>query len=206
MKLETTIYTVGHSNHSIERFLDILQTAGVTAIADVRSQPFSRYNPQFNSGSLMDALRARGIAYVFVGKELGARSDDPTCYERGQVQYGRLAKTRLFKAGLDRVIAGAHKYRIALMCAEMEPLDCHRTFLVGKALKDRGVNVAHILANADIEPYDEAMVRLLDITRVPREDLFRTADELLKEAMARQEQRVAYIDEKQAEDAIGGVK
>ncbi len=92
------------------------------------------------------------------------------------------------------------------MCAEKEPQNCHRTFLVGKALKDRGVNVAHILANGDIELYDEAMARLLDITRVPREDLFRTADELLKEAMARREQPVAYIDEKLAEDTIGDVE
>ena len=206
MRLETTIYTVGHSNHSIERFLDILQAADVTAIADVRSQPFSRYNPQFNRGSLKEALRARGIAYVFVGKELGARSEDQSCYERGQVQYGRLAKTALFKAGLDRLIARAHKYRIALMCAEKEPLDCHRTFLVGKALKDCGVNVAHILANGDIELYDEAMTRLLATSRLPREDLFRTADELLKEAIASQEQRVAYSDERQAEDAIGDVE
>ncbi len=206
MRLETTVYTVGHSNHSIERFLEILQAVDVTAIADVRSQPFSRYNPQFNRGSLKESLRVRGIAYVFVGKELGARSDEPSCYERGQVQYGRLAKTALFKAGLDRVMAGAHKYRIALMCAEKEPLDCHRTLLVGKALKDRGVNVAHILANGDIELYDEAMTRLLAMTRVPREDLFRTADELLKEALARQERRVAYSVEKQAEDVIGDVE
>ena len=206
MGLETTIYTVGHSTHSIERFLDILQAADVTAIADVRSHPFSRYNPQFNREALTEALRARGIAYVFVGKELGARSDDPTCYEHGQVQYGRLAKTPLFKAGLDRVIAGASKYRVALMCAEKEPLECHRTLLVGKALHDQGVNVANILADGDIEPYDQAMIRLLDITGVPREDLFRSTDELLKEAMARQEQRVAYIDEKQAEDAIGDLK
>ena len=206
MSVETTIYTVGHSNHSIERFLSILQAAEVTAIADVRSQPFSRYNPQFNRGALREVLRAHGIAYAFVGKELGARPGDPSCYERGQVQYGRLAATVLFKAGLDRVMAASHKYRIALMCAEKEPLVCHRTLLVGQALKGRGVNLVHILANGDIEPDDDAMRRLLDMTGVPSLDLFRTPDELLQEAMARQVQGLTYSDDKQIGDINGDVE
>ena len=205
MNKETTIYTVGHSTHPIERFVELLQTAGITAIADVRSQPFSKYNPQFNRDALAEVLRNNNIAYVFVGKELGARSDDPTCYVQGQVQYGRLAKTAVFKAGLNRVMTGAQKYKIALMCAEKEPLECHRTLLVGRALYDQGTNVVHIHANGSIEPYNDAMIRLFGITGVPREDLFRSFEELQKEALMRQEQRVAYIDEKQAIDAIGKI-
>lgn len=204
MNLENAVYTVGHSTHSIERFVELLQGAGVTAVADVRSQPFSRYNPQFNRDALMEALPARGIAYVFVGKELGARSDDPTCYDHGQVRYGRLAKTAAFKAGIERVMAGTRKYRVALMCAEKEPLECHRTLLVGRALHEQGVDVAHIHADGVIEPYDDAMIRLLDITGLPREDLFRSLKDLQDEALMRQEQRVAYIDEKQITEAVGG--
>ncbi len=102
-----TIYTVGHSTHTIERFLDLLERNGVTAIADVRSSPFSRHNPQFNKDTLTAELKKRGIAYVFVGKELGARSDDPSCYEGGKVRYGRLADTSVFKAGIERVLSGA---------------------------------------------------------------------------------------------------
>ncbi|MBK6998442.1 MAG: DUF488 domain-containing protein [Rhodoferax sp.] len=205
MDLETTVYTVGHSTHSIENFLNLLQGAGITAIADVRSQPFSRFTPQFNRAALADALRERNIAYVFVGKELGARSDDLTCYERGQVRYERLARTAGFKVGLDRVMAGTRKFKVALMCAEKEPLECHRTLLVGRALHDQGVNVAHIHANGSIESYDDAMSRLFDMTGVPREDLFLSAEELQKEALERQEQRVAYIDEKLAMDSFESI-
>jgi uncharacterized protein (DUF488 family) len=204
MNAVDTVYTVGHSTHSIERFLELLQGAGVTAVADVRSHPFSRFNPQFNRDALTEELRARDIAYVFVGRELGARSNDPTCYERGQVQYERLAKTEVFSAGIKRVIAGARKYRVALMCAEKEPLECHRTLLVGRALHDQGVDVAHIHANGAIERYEDAMMRLLDLTGLPREDLFRSVEDLQKEAMARQELRVAYVDEKHTADAIEG--
>src|SRR4051812_3181206 len=116
-----TVYTVGHSTHTIEKFLDLLERNGVTAIADVRSSPFSRHNPQFNKDALSAELKKRGITYVFVGKELGARSDDPSCYEGGKVRYARLAQTSIFKAGIDRMLTGAQKYRVALMCAEKEP-------------------------------------------------------------------------------------
>src|SRR5579862_1298929 len=112
------IYTVGHSNHSIEKFIGLLIANGINAVADVRSRPFSRRNPQFNKERLAATLLQHGIVYVFLGKELGARSEDPSCYEDGRVQYGRLAATPVFRAGIERVLAGAQKYRLALMCAE----------------------------------------------------------------------------------------
>src|ERR1700742_784406 len=93
-----TVLTVGHSTHPVDRFIALLKACEVSAIADVRSSPFSRFNPQFNRDALSKALRDVGISYVFVGKELGARSDDASCYENGQVQYGRLAKTPLFNS------------------------------------------------------------------------------------------------------------
>src|SRR5262245_42911466 len=97
--LAPTIYTIGHSNHPLERFIGLLQENNITAVANVRSNPYSRHNPQYNREQLASALRDRGIAYVFVGKELGARSDDPGCYVDGKVQYGRLSQTPLFQAG-----------------------------------------------------------------------------------------------------------
>jgi uncharacterized protein (DUF488 family) len=172
----------------------------------VRSAPFSRYNPQFNKDTLQGSLAAHAIKYVFLGRELGARSDDPSCYEGGRVQYARLARTTSFKAGLDRVVEDASEYRIALMCAEKEPLECHRTLLVARALVALGVNIEHILADGTLEPHESAMTRLLDIVGLPQEDLFSSREQLVEEAMARQEQRIAYVDEKLAAEARGAAR
>jgi uncharacterized protein (DUF488 family) len=195
------IYTVGHSTHTIEKFFDLLERNGVTAIADVRSSPFSRHNPQFHKDTLSAELKKRGIAYVFVGKELGARPDDPSCYERGKVRYARLAKSSLFKAGIERVLSGAQKYRIALMCAEKEPLDCHRTLLVSRALEQRGVSVVHILADGSTESQEQTMSRLVDQEGLRQLELFRSYDkfriddQLVARACEKREERIAYVDQ-----------
>ena len=159
------IYTVGHSNHSIDKFLGLISGKGITAIADVRSRPFSRRFPQFNQERVAGVLSEHGIAYAFLGKELGARSEDESCYEDGQVRYQRLAAAPLFAQGIDRVLTGAEKFRVALMCAEKEPLDCHRTLLVSRALEQRGASIAHILADGNVETQAQAMTRLTHMTR-----------------------------------------
>lgn len=200
------VYTIGHSTHSIEAFLKLLRKHDVTAVADVRSAPFSRFNPQFNKDTLQSSLAVHGIKYVFLGRELGARSDDPACYEDGRVQYARLARTALFKAGLERVVEGASEYRIALMCAEKEPLECHRTLLVARALASQGAEIEHILADGNLESHESAMTRLLDIVGLPQLDLFSSREQLFEEAMARQEQRIAYVDEKLAAEGRGAAR
>jgi hypothetical protein len=189
-----TLYTVGHSNHSIEKFVGLLSANGITAVADVRSRPFSRRHPQFNKERLAAALAHQGIAYVFLGKELGARSEDPTCYENGKVQYPRLAATPAFKAGIERVMAGAEKFRIALMCAEKEPLDCHRTLLVSRALESAGTSIAHILADGSVEPQEKTMSRLIDLVGLSKEDLFQRND-LIAAACRLREDKIAYVKE-----------
>lgn len=189
-----TIYTIGHSNHPIHHFLDMLAANEITALADVRSMPYSRHNPQFNKDALASELKKKCIAYVFVGKELGARSDDPSCYEGGQVRYDRLASTPMFKAGIDRVLNGNEKYRVALMCAEKEPLDCHRTLLVSRALEDRGATILHILSDGSIEPQKKTMSRLLDLVGLPQEDMFRSRSELVDAACKLRERKIAYVD------------
>jgi uncharacterized protein (DUF488 family) len=189
-----TLYTVGHSNHSIEKFIGLLTANGITAVADVRSRPFSRRHPQFNKERLAAALTEHGIAYVFLGKELGARSEDPSCYENGKVQYPRLAATPAFKAGIERVLAGAAKFRLALMCAEKEPLDCHRTLLVSRALESVGVSIAHILADASLEPQEKTMSRLIDLVGLSKEDLFQH-DDLIAAACRLREDKIAYVKE-----------
>jgi uncharacterized protein (DUF488 family) len=148
----------------------------------VRSQPFSRRNPQFNKDRLAAELTQYSIAYVFLGKELGARSEDPACYEDGRIQYPRLAATSDFKAGIERVLAGAQKYRLALMCAEKEPLNCHRTLLVARALDLQGVSIAHILTDASVESQEQTMSRLIDLVGLSKEDMFRERAELVAQA------------------------
>lgn len=167
----------------------------------MRSAPYSRLNPQFNREALDLSLKEHGIKYVFLGRELGGRSHDHASYENGRVRYAHLARTELFRTGIERVIRGADEYRIALMCAEKEPLDCHRTLLVARALDELGVTVDHILADGRLEGHGDAMLRLLDIVGLSSEDLFLSKQELIAQAVARQEERVAYVDEKLAAEA-----
>ena len=196
------VLTIGHSTHSLKEFVALLRRYGVTAVADVRSAPYSRFNPQFNKEILKRTLQMHGIKYVFLGRELGARSEDQSCYENGRVRYGRLAQTDLFLSGIERIVHGANEYRIALMCAEKEPLECHRTLLVARALAERGTVVEHILADGSLESHEAAMERLLDIVGLPHQDLFKSRDELIAEALVRQEERVAYVQKKEANNTM----
>ena len=188
------IFTVGHSNHSLEDFLALLAGHGVAVVADVRSAPYSRFIPQFNRDALAAALKARGIDYLYLGRELGGRPDDPACYEGGRVRYERVARTSGFREGVARVVDAAAASRVALMCAEKEPLDCHRTLLVARALDDRGMAVAHILATGDMEPHPKAMDRLMArFDMDPAGDLFRSREEAVAQAVARQAGRIGFV-------------
>lgn len=196
VSLPMRVLTIGHSTHALEAFIALLQRHDVTAVADVRSAPYSRFNPQFNREPLAEALQEEGIGYVYLGDALGGRSDDPACYEDGRIRYDRVAATESFQRGLARVVDGATRHRIALLCAEKEPLDCHRTLLVARALDEQRVDVAHIHADGRLEPHAEAMDRLLDILKLPRGDLYQTREELIATATARREGRVAYVEDK----------
>ena len=197
----TYIFTVGHSTHPTESFLSLLKSAGVTAIADVRSSPYSRFNPQFNREPLKEALRSADISYAFLGKELGARSDDPRHYVNGQVCYERLAESPLFKAGLERLLKGAGGHCIALMCAEKDPVTCHRTILVARALVNAGVGVRHIGPDGEIEEHAAAMSRLMKDLRIDENDLFESPAELTARAYKMQADRIAYERQDEVEAA-----
>ena len=190
--MDSEIFTVGHSIQSIERFVSLLHRHGINAIADVRSAPYSRHNPQFNREELRMTLMAEGIRYVFLGKELGARSDDECCYVDDKVRYPLLARTELFQAGILRVIEGAASYRIALMCAEKDPLDCHRTILVARELIDHGCCVTHVLADGSLESHPDAMRRLVSRMGLGGEDMFRSHAVSVEEAYEKQGDRIAY--------------
>lgn len=188
-----SVLTIGHSTHDSEAFVALLQRYGVTEAADVRSSPYSRFNPQFNRETLANRLAARGIEYVFPGKELGGRPDDASCYENGRVRYDRVSKIPSFQEGLQRIVRDMNGRRIALMCSEKEPLECHRTLLVAQALQAQGIAVEHILANGDLETHAAAMGRLLSLYDDPQqEDLFGPQDERIARAIAKQTERIAY--------------
>lgn len=192
MTTSLSVYTVGHSTQTLEQFLSLLSKNEVTAVADVRSSPYSRHAPHFNTDALKNALKENGIAYVFLGKELGARSDDETCYVDNTVSYEKLAKTSLFLSGIQRVEDGSQRYRIALMCSEREPTECHRTILVSRILQERGAQVSHILGDGTLEPHRNTMLRVLDILGTPRGDMLDSEDDLIARAYEGREKQIAY--------------
>lgn len=189
------LYTVGHSNHPVEKFIELLQINGITAIGDVRSNPYSRYVPQYSQDPLKSLLRQNGIAYTFLGKEFGARSEDPACYKNGKVQYERLAALPIFAEGVQRVLKGMQHYRIAFMCAEKDPLSCHRALLVGRYFYEHGIPISHIHADASLELHEDMEYRLLKVCKLPEGDLFKSRSDYVQDAYFIQGDRVAYQDE-----------
>ena len=189
------VFTIGHSNHAAEVFLGLLLRHEIEEVVDVRSSPHSRYNPQFNRKTLQAALAEAGVGYGFMGVELGGRPTDPACYDsEGRVQYDRLAETDAFKEGIRQVIQRTGERRIALMCSEKEPLDCHRTLLITRVLTARDLGIGHILADGDLESHAAAMDRLLDRFKLPRDgDMFRSREQLIADAVSRQAGKVAYV-------------
>jgi uncharacterized protein (DUF488 family) len=187
-----TIYTIGHSNGTADRLLELLRQHEITAVADVRSQPYSRFNPQFNREALASVLRSSGVDYVFLGHELGARSEDPACYRNGRAQYALIARTPLFERGIERLLAGAEKFRVAILCAEKDPLSCHRTVLIARSLHERGIRVGHILEDGTLEDHEALLLRLLALHGMQENNLFHTRDELVAIAYEKQAEEIEF--------------
>ena len=165
-KKNNTLYTIGHSNHKIEDFIRLLKTHEISCIVDVRSAPYSRYCPQFNQDMLALDLRATDIEYIYLGDSLGARPPNTECSNGNRVDFECLAKTEEFKAGIDRLIEAASHNRLALMCAEKEPLQCHRTILICKHLRTHTLSIKHILADGGIENHADAERRLVRMLKI----------------------------------------
>lgn len=188
------LFTIGHSRHALPRFLDLLKMHKISAVGDVRSTPYSRMNPHFSRESLRRELKRHNIAYVFLGEELGGRSSDPSCYDaKGRVLYDRISNTEDFQRGLRRIREGMQHHRIALMCAEKDPLTCHRTILVCRHLrKECDLSIVHILGDGQPEPHEDSERRLLRLARMEQGDLFKSLYEQLEEAYDYQGLRIAY--------------
>jgi uncharacterized protein (DUF488 family) len=195
--MSNKLFTVGHSTHTVDHLLNLLKKHEITAVCDVRSMPYSQHNPQFNRETLKEALSDQGISYVFLGKELGARSDNPACYINGKVQYNYLAEEPAFKEGLRRVKKGMKNFQVALMCAEKDPLTCHRTILICRELKADNIEIVHVLADGTLEANSDAEKRLMKMLRIVP-DMFHDERQCIEDAYDRQSDKIAYEEKTQA--------
>lgn len=186
------VFTIGHSNHAVAGFLRLLREHGVSAVCDVRSVPYSRHNPPFIRESLVLTLEESGIRYLFLGRELGARTADESCYLDGTVVYDRIAMTAPFRSGLEQVLRCMQSDCTVLMCAEGDPLRCHRAMLTARHLVAAHVEVRHILRDGRVETHEQSMARLLVELGMNESDLFRSPAERLEEAYRVQSGRIAY--------------
>jgi uncharacterized protein (DUF488 family) len=149
------ILTIGHSNHALEHFLQLISDAGIGVVVDVRSTPRSGYAPYFNREALEPVLVGRGVAYHFMGSALGGMPDDARFYDsEGYVLYSEIAATDVFKAGIASVIALAAGERVALMCGEEDPSSCHRRLMVGRVLAERGAEIVHVRGDGRLQTED----------------------------------------------------
>jgi len=154
-----TLYTIGHGRRQAEDFLALLKTFDIHYLVDVRSVPHSRFNPQYNQKTLKQFLESKGITYVFMGDQLGGRPQDAACYDSaGHINYQAVKKKEFFKEGLERLKTAHDKnVKIALMCSESKPQDCHRSRLIGIALSEEQVDVSHIDEKGTLKSQQEVM-------------------------------------------------
>jgi uncharacterized protein (DUF488 family) len=200
--LPDALYTIGHSNQSLEAFVALLKRHAIEAVADVRSWPVCRYTPYFNGEALKESLPAAGIRYVFLGTELGARRTEAETFVDGIARYDLIAKTPLFRSGLERVRRGTQSYRLALMCAEKDPLTCHRTILICRNLRDTVGSILHILDDGQLETHAEAESRLLSLCGLPEGDLFTSRAELIEQAYDMHGERIAFAAPPEETEAV----
>jgi uncharacterized protein (DUF488 family) len=148
--MECTLLTIGYGNRPLEEVVGQLLNESVQFLIDVRSNPLSKFNPDFSGDPLERSLQAVGIKYVFMGDTLGGRPDDMSCYENGHVIYERVQARPFFQRGIERLLnALAQRFTVCLLCSESNPADCHRTKLIGVALNAAGVDVVHLCKNGE---------------------------------------------------------
>ncbi len=194
---DKTLFTVGHSNLEIDQFVGLLANLQVELLADVRTAPHSGRFPQFSQPVLQKRLEAEGIGYLFFGEELGGRPDDPNAYRRdGVVDYRARRKSYAFCAGLERLLQGLEKHSVALMCAEEDPLECHRFLMICPELVRMGIRPRHVRRGGGIETQEAAENRLLEAHRfagIANQTLFpQERDDALEQAYQLQAQKVAF--------------
>ena len=177
------IYTVGYGNRSIDTFVKILQKYEIRYLADIRSQPYSRFNQQFSKASLENYLYAHRIRYMFLGDTLGGRPKDEDCYdEKGRVEYAKLSSKSFYQEGIDRLRTAWEKnLQVAIMCTEVKPSECHRGKLIGNTLVEQGITVAHIDESGNIKQQKEVNQLILGVQ-----------PSLLDETLSEQNEKIGF--------------
>ncbi len=198
-----TLYSIGHSNHSVEQFISLLRSKGINCLVDVRSTPYSQRLLQFNREAIASDLAKATILYQYKGDCLGGRYTNPALLtEDGQVDYGKVMQENSFQKGIDELIQLASSgKKIAFMCAEKDPFDCHRFALVSRALVLKGQHVCHILADGKVIEQADIEKRLLQKYKSDYDqmDLFAGAssrEDALSEAYALRGRDIAYVGTK----------
>ncbi len=193
------IYTIGHSTHPLDFFLELLQTYKVNCIVDVRSVAASAYNPQYNKEPLSNFLKNNGVTYMHFAEEFGARHGDPGLLDdEGKVDFEKVRKSWNFQNGVERLWQGINEgFTIALMCSEGEPFDCHRFSMISIALEKDGFNVQHILKDKTIKSNAQLENQLLKKydKKIPKPDMFEpnvTLDDQLKVAYRLRNKEIAF--------------
>ena len=144
--MESTLFSIGHGNKSIDEFVGELQSFDIAFLVDVRTSPYSKWSPHFNQPALQASMKNAGIAYVYMGDVLGGLPSDSSCYTNGRIDYAKMASKDTFKAGLERLIVANNKgLKLAIMCSESEPDMCHRSKLIGQELRKRDIIMSHIV-------------------------------------------------------------
>ena len=147
-------FTIGHGNRKIETFIRLLTLHGIDILIDVRSLPYSRFNPQFRQATLKASLNDVGITYLWLGNELGGRPKDRSLYFNGQVSYEAIKQTDLFKSGIQQILSFIKSgIKVTLMCSEGDQNICHRKHLIADELIKIGVDVIHINKQGNLEKH-----------------------------------------------------
>lgn len=158
------IFTIGHSNYSVDRLIDMLSLYHINCVVDIRGTPYSKYNIQFNKETIKQTLAEKGYVYIYMGKEFAAQREDKSLYtEEGYADFEKVIYDKDFLKGIERLRAGCDKgYRIALMGAKQDPINCHRCILLGRALREAGFNLKHILDDSTLGSQEEMEERLFE--------------------------------------------
>ena len=186
------VFTIGHSNRSSCEFHDLLRVWNITAVADVRSTPWSRRNPQFNRDVLKQELESSNIVYRFMGKSLGGRPSRPELYSDETADYEKMAMEPQFEAALSRVAVAGRKHRLALLCSEHDPIDCHRCLLVGRQLSKKSIVMHHIVSATEMQTQEDIEARILRNIGEDQVDFLSPRGNAISHAYQEWSRRVAY--------------
>lgn len=200
------IFTIGYAGFAIDDFIKALKKHNINSLIDVRSSPFSKFYQDYNKPLLCDTLQKNGIIYRNYNSEFGARQDDKTYYPNGYLDFSMFTRSKVFLDGMQKIInAIPLGYKFVLMCSEKDPINCHRTIMVGKAFSDNGISVSHILSDGHIITQSDIEARLLDMYYPDRDQLALfgeqlSAEEMIENSYKFQNEKIGYRINNSEED------